>query len=109
MQITPFTVHIPDQELADLKTRLSRVRWPDEVDRAQWDYGIPLSEMQTLIMHWRDTFDWRTQEAWIKSFPHYKAELDGFRVHFIHMRGTGANPLPVIITHGWPSSFIGAE
>ncbi len=106
MDIHPRTIHIPEQTLTDLRDRLARTRWPDEVEGAGWGYGIPLGYMREVVEYWRDGFDWRAQEARIDAFRHYRADIDGFGVHFIHERGRGPAPLPLLITHGWPSSFV---
>ena len=105
MHIQPLTIHIPQADLDDLQDRLKRTRWPDEVDDAGWDYGANLAYMQELIAYWRTTFDWRSQEQTINNFANFRAEMDGVGIHFIHERGKGSNPIPLILTHGWPSSF----
>jgi pimeloyl-ACP methyl ester carboxylesterase len=105
MHIQPITIHIPQADLDDLQDRLRRTRWPDEVDDAGWDYGANLAYMQELIAYWRTTFDWRAQEQTINTFANFRAEIDGVGIHFIHERGKGSNPIPLILTHGWPSSF----
>jgi pimeloyl-ACP methyl ester carboxylesterase len=105
MHIQPLTIHIPQADLDDLQDRLKRTRWPDEVDDAGWDYGANLAYMQELIAYWRTTFDWRAQEQTINTFANFRAEIDGVGIHFIHERGKGSNPIPLILTHGWPSSF----
>jgi pimeloyl-ACP methyl ester carboxylesterase len=105
MHIQPLTIHIPQADLEDLQDRLKRTRWPDEVDDAGWDYGANLAYMQELIAYWRTTFNWRAQEQTINNFANFRAEMDGVGVHFIHERGKGSNPIPLLLTHGWPSSF----
>lgn len=105
MHIQPLTIHIPQADLDDLQDRLKRTRWPDEVDDAGWDYGANLAYMQELIAYWRTTFDWRVQEQTINTFANFRAEIDGVGIHFIHERGKGSNSIPLILTHGWPSSF----
>jgi pimeloyl-ACP methyl ester carboxylesterase len=105
MHIQPLTIHIPQADLDDLQARLKRTRWPDEVDDAGWDYGANLAYMQELIAYWRTAFDWRAQEQTINTFANFRAEIDGVGIHFIHERGKGSNPIPLILTHGWPSSF----
>jgi pimeloyl-ACP methyl ester carboxylesterase len=105
MHIQPLTIHIPQADLDDLQDRLKRTRWPDEVNDAGWDYGANLDYMQELIAYWRTTFDWRAQEQTINTFANFRAEIDGVGVHFIHEPGKGSNPIPLILTHGWPSSF----
>lgn len=101
----PFEIRIRDEDLADLKLRLERTRWPDEVDNADWRYGANLGFMQALTDHWRDRFDWRAQETRLNAYPQFRAEIDGVGIHFVHLKGRGPNPLPIVLTHGWPSSF----
>jgi pimeloyl-ACP methyl ester carboxylesterase len=102
----PFTVHVSEEILADLRQRLVRTRWPDEVAGASWNYGVPLPYMRELVHYWHTRFDWRAQERRINSLAQYRATIDGYGVHFVHERGKGPNPLPLLITHGWPSSFV---
>ena len=105
MDIQPFTIEVADDVLADLRRRLTATRWPDEVDDAGWDYGTNLTYLKGLVAYWRDGFDWRAQEATLNQYAQYRANVDGVGVHFVHERGRGPHPLPLIITHGWPSSF----
>jgi pimeloyl-ACP methyl ester carboxylesterase len=106
MKVRPFTIHVPDQTLEDLRERLARTRWPDEIAGAGWDYGSNLDYLKELIEHWQTDFDWREHERAINSLPQFRADVEGLGIHFIHERGRGPSPLPLIITHGWPSSFI---
>jgi pimeloyl-ACP methyl ester carboxylesterase len=106
MDIRPFTIQVADAALADLRERLERTRWPDEIEGAAWEYGTDLAYMQELATYWRTDFDWRAQEAAINTFAHFRATVGGLGIHFIHARGAGPNPLPLIITHGWPGSFV---
>lgn len=101
----PFTIHVNDELLSDLRMRLMRTRWPDQVNQAGWDYGTELSYMKELVDYWLQTFDWKKQEQILNELPQFRATIDGLGIHFVHVRGTGPNPLPLIITHGWPSSF----
>ena len=105
MSIQPFKIAIPQVTLDDLRERLARTRFPDEVEGAGWDYGTNLDYLKQLTGYWQHTFDWRAQEARLNQFAHFKTEIDGFMIHFIHERGKGPNPLPLILTHGWPDSF----
>ncbi len=105
MNIHPFYVDIPQATLDDLRERLARTRWPDEVEGAGWDYGTNLAYLKELVAYWQHTFDWRVQEARLNQFAQFKTEIDGHLLHFIHERGKGPNPLPIILTHGWPDSF----
>ena len=106
MDAEPFKVQIPDAALEDLRERLARTRWPDEITDSGWEYGSNLAYVKELVEYWRTQFDWRCQEQAINAFAHFRATLDGLGIHFIHERGKGPNPLPIIITHGWPSSFF---
>jgi pimeloyl-ACP methyl ester carboxylesterase len=106
MDIQPFQVHLDQATLDDLRDRLGRSRWPDTIRGSAWDYGADLAYMQELTTYWRTEFDWRAQERAINTFPHFRATIDGLGIHFIHARGHGPNPMPLIITHGWPGSFV---
>lgn len=106
MTINPFKIQVDDAVLTDLKQRLARTRWPDEIPGSEWDYGTNLEYLQELVAYWRDTFDWRAQEKLLNSFPQFKAEIDGLNIHFIHVKGKGPHPIPLLITHGWPGSFF---
>jgi pimeloyl-ACP methyl ester carboxylesterase len=106
MELQPFTINIPQLTLDDLRERLIRTRWPDEVDEANWDYGTNRAYLQELVHYWHDVFDWREQEAMLNQFHQFKTTIDGFGIHFIHERGKGPNPIPILLTHGWPDSFL---
>lgn len=105
MEMQPFTVRVSDETLLDLRQRLERVRWPDEPVGVGWTYGTSAGFIRDLVDYWRDNFDWRAQQHYINQFPHYRVTIGGVGIHFIHMRGRGPRPLPLLITHGWPSSF----
>jgi pimeloyl-ACP methyl ester carboxylesterase len=106
MNIETFKIQVSQAKIDDLQERLARTRWPDEIPGSGWDYGANLAYMKELADYWRNQFDWRKQEEAINQFHHFRALVDGWRIHFIHERGKGPNPLPIIITHGWPGSFI---
>jgi pimeloyl-ACP methyl ester carboxylesterase len=106
MELQPFSINIPQLTLDDLRERLIRTRWPDEVDEANWDYGTNRAYLQELVHYWHDVFDWREQEAMLNQFHQFKTTIDGFGIHFIHERGKGPNPIPILLTHGWPDSFL---
>ena len=106
MSVRPFRAAIPEAALDDLQARLERVRWPNQPAAAGWEYGTNLDYMRELVAYWRDGFDWRAAEAALNRFPQFVAELDGEQVHFIHERGSGPDPLALIITHGWPGSVF---
>jgi pimeloyl-ACP methyl ester carboxylesterase len=102
--IEPLWLEVPQRELDDLAERLDRTRWPDELPDAGWDYGIPLARVRELAEHWRHGFDWRAQEARLNAFPQFTTKIDGARVHFWHVRSPEPDALPLILTHGWPST-----
>ena len=106
MDVQPYKVEIPDAVLEDLKARLVRTRWPDEIPGSDWDYGTNLAYLKELVEYWRTGFDWRGQEAVINSFAHFRTTVDDMGIHFIHQEGKGPNPLPIVLTHGWPGSFF---
>jgi hypothetical protein len=106
MDIEPFVVDVPQATLDDLEVRLTRTRWPDEVEGAGWEYGTNLAYLQAVVEYWRTRFDWRRQERAMNTLPHFRANIGGLGVHFIHARGRGHRPLPLLVTHGWPSSFV---
>ena len=98
-KVVPFTIQIADEVLSDLQQRLQRTRWPDEIDGAGWDYGTNLDYLQQLVAYWRDGYDWRAQERLLNHFPQFQATVDGFRLHFLHLKGQGPRPLPLILCH----------
>ena len=104
--VEPFVVSIPQHTLDDLRVRLERTRWPNDPGREDWDHGIDLGYLQDLVRYWKDGFDWRAQEAGINRLPQFRTDIDGLGIHFIHERGQGANPLPLLLTHGFPDSFL---
>ena len=105
MSVQPFKVQVPQAVLDDLQERLARTRWPDEVEGADWSYGTNLEYLKELVAYWQTGFDWRAQEAHLNSFANFRTKLDDLNIHFIHERGKGPHPLPLLISHGWPSSF----
>lgn len=106
MEIKPFTIDIPDAVLDDLQRRLELTRWPGEIPGADWDYGTNLDYLRELMAYWRTQFNWRAREKSLNKFSHYKTAIDGQGIHFIHEKGKGPNPMPLVITHGWPGSFF---
>ena len=106
MAVQPYKIEIPDSVLDDLKSRLERTRWPDELPGTGWDYGSNLDYVKELVEYWRTKFDWHAQEKLINSFSHFKSKVDGLNIHFIHEKGKGPNPMPLVLTHGWPGTFF---
>jgi pimeloyl-ACP methyl ester carboxylesterase len=106
MDVRPFEVQVTEEILYDLQARLARTRWPDEFTDSGWDYGTNLAYLKELVGYWESSFDWREQEQRLNRFAHLRTEVEGFGLHFIHERGKGDNPMPLILTHGWPSTFF---
>jgi len=104
--IEPFEVHVDDAVLADLRERLARARFPDQIDGSGWDYGMPVDYLRELAGYWRDTYDWRAEEARLNTFPQFCTRIDGQSVHFLHARSPHADAFPLLITHGWPGSVV---
>jgi len=105
MSAEPFTVRVPDAVLDDLRERLARRRLPDDFGNEDWSYGFNGAYMDELLGYWGDGFDWRAQEAAINAYPQFRVELDDVPIHFIHVRGSGPDPAPLVLTHGWPWTF----
>src|SRR5581483_5803895 len=104
--VTPYEVQIPEADLEDLRSRLAKVRWPDEVAGAGADYGVPLESVRELADYWRDGYDWRTHEARLNEHPQFLTTVDGEQIHFVHVRSDEPDALPLIVTHGWPMSVF---
>jgi len=104
--ISPFKVNVPEIQLTDLKERLVRTRFPDDIVDSGWTYGFDNKYLHSLRDYWLDRFDWRKEEQEWGGLPHFQAEIQGLKIHFIHMSGSGKRALPIIITHGWPGSFL---
>lgn len=105
MSIQPFHIDVPQAVLQDLKERLAETRWPDEVEGSGWDYGTNLDYLKGLVDYWQNKYDWRAQEAKLNQFNQFRTEVSGTGIHFIYERGKGPEPIPIILTHGWPDSF----
>jgi pimeloyl-ACP methyl ester carboxylesterase len=107
---TPFRIFVADDVLDDLRARLARTRFTAASDSTYWAAGTDPGYLRELVAYWADGFDWRAAEARLNAYPQYTAEVAGRQVHFVHLRGNGARdapaPLPLILTHGWPSSFV---
>jgi microsomal epoxide hydrolase len=103
--IEPFTIHVDDEVLGDLRARLGQTRFPDQLDGTGWEYGIPTDLVRDLVGYWRDGYDWRAEEARLNALPHCTTTIDGQRIHFVHQRSTNERAVPVVMTHGWPGSI----
>lgn len=102
----PFRIDVSDATLADLRERLARTRFPNEVDGVGWDQGTPLAYLQELVSYWRDGYDWRTQEARLNGYEHLTTEVDGQRIHVMHVCSPHDGALPLVLSHGWPGSIV---
>lgn len=105
MEPTPFSVDVPDAQLDYLRRRLRTTRWADDFGNEQWTYGVERGWLEEMARYWADDFDWRAQEAEINRFPQFRLEIDGVPIHFVHVKGKGPSPKPLILTHGWPWTF----
>jgi microsomal epoxide hydrolase len=103
-KLRPFRIQVPDATLEDLKQRLARTRWPDEIVDAGWDYGVPLGYLRDLCEYWRTGYDWRKHEAELNALPQFMTKIDGVDVHFLHVRSKHENATPLVLVHGWPGS-----
>jgi epoxide hydrolase len=105
-EIRPFTIEIPQPALDDLRERLARTRWPDELPGPGWSRGAPLDYLRELAEYWRTGYDWRENEARLNGLPQFATTIDGANVHFLHVRSPEPDALPLIMTHGWPGSVV---
>ena len=103
--ILPFQIAVPDDVLVDLKSRLARTRWPDQLPGTTWEYGTDLATLQELCAYWLERYDWRQAEAALNAWPQFETTINDTHVHFIHTRSPHADALPLCITHGWPGSI----
>ncbi|GIN09652.1 multidrug MFS transporter [Shouchella clausii] len=106
MTIERFQIQVSDEILNDLQYRINHIRWPDQLENADWERGTELNYLKSLVSYWRDHYDWRAQEAKLNRFSQFRCKIDGIDVHFVHERGKGPDPLPLILTHGWPDSYL---
>jgi epoxide hydrolase len=105
-EIRPFHVEIPQADLDDLKERLARTRWPEELPGVGWGHGIPVPYLRELAEYWTDGYDWREWEAKLNEYPQFITEIDGHNIHFLHVHSAEPDALPLILTHGWPGSVV---
>ncbi|WP_212999415.1 epoxide hydrolase family protein [Winogradskya consettensis] len=104
--ITPFTIRAGDDELADLRERLRRTRWPEPATVEGRAQGVPLERMRSLCAYWADGYDWRATEARLNELPQFRTEIDGLGIHFVHAPSPDPDATPLILTHGWPGSIV---
>ncbi len=116
-EIRPFRIDIPQADLDDLRDRLARTRWTNELPLdfgapqtgpvpPGWEYGVPVRYVKDLVDHWRLRYDWRTWEARLNGYPQFTTMIDGQNIHFLHTRSPEPDATPLILTHGWPNTFL---
>jgi epoxide hydrolase-like protein len=105
MNTTPFHLDVDEPTLDDLRERLLRTRWPEEPEGAGWSMGTDTAFMRRLVDRWLNGYDWRATEADLNRHPMFTADIDGTRLHFVHAKGKGSNPTPLLLIHSFPDSF----
>jgi pimeloyl-ACP methyl ester carboxylesterase len=103
--VQPFTIHFSDEELADMMNRLRHTRYPDDFGNDDWRYGYNTDYHRKLVEYWVNEYDWRSVEARMNELPNFKVDIMGVPLHFVHVKGTGKNPMPLLLHHGWPWTF----
>lgn len=103
--ISSFKIHVSDDDLADLRHRLTNIRWPPEATGEPWAMGTDLTYLKELVAYWRDKYKWRVHEAAMNTFDHYVTIIEGQKIHFIHQKSGNPSAIPLLMTHGWPGSF----
>ena len=106
---SPFQIRVTDGELDDLRERLRRTRWPEAATATGWTQGVPLDNARGLCVYWADGYDWRATEARLNRLPQFRTEIDGLAIHFVHVRSRHPDATPLVLTHGWPGSFVEFE
>ena len=104
--VAPFSYGASNDALADLRRRLEQTRWPESETGEGWEQGPPLTKLQQLVAYWRTGYDWRRCEAELSQWPQFKTTIDSLGIHFIHVRSRHPNALPIVLTHGWPSTVL---
>ncbi|MFF2950528.1 epoxide hydrolase family protein [Kitasatospora sp. NPDC057965] len=102
--VRPFRLAVPQDELDELRLRIARTRWPDELPGAGWSYGVAAPYLRELAGYWADGYDWRVHEAALNAFPQFTTTIDGQNLHFLHVRSPEPDAVPLVLTHGWPST-----
>ncbi len=106
LHITPFSIRIEEEILSDLRTRIRNTRWPDQAPGTAWEQGTDLEYLRQALAYWAEEFDWHAQERQLNAFNQFRAELDGVHIHFAHEQARRGRGIPLILTHGWPSTFV---
>jgi len=105
-EVAPFRLAVDEAELIELRRRLTATRWPEAETVDDWSQGAPLADVKALCAYWREHYDWRRCESMLNGFGQFKTEIDGLRIHFLHVRSPHEDALPIVLTHGWPGSVI---
>ncbi|NLE81734.1 MAG: epoxide hydrolase 1, partial [Rhodococcus sp.] len=103
--IHPFTINVADADLDDLRRRLREARWPDELPEVGWEFGVASDHLRGLVDYWSGGFDWRAQEDRLNGVAQFTTEIDGQNIHFVHVRSQRPAAIPLLLLHGWPSTF----
>jgi pimeloyl-ACP methyl ester carboxylesterase len=106
LTIRPFQIHVPEEDLVDLRRRIAETRWPERETVPDRSQGVQLASLQELVQYWGTDYDWRKAEARLNALPQFITTIDGLDIHFIHVRSQQPNALPLVVTHGWPGSVI---
>ena len=106
MAVNTFSIQINQEVLDNLNYRLDHFRWPDQIKDSGWERGTDIDYLRSLVSYWRNKYDWRKEESELNRLSQFHCDVDGIDIHFVHERGKGPNPMPIILTHGWPDSFI---
>src|SRR5436853_6245489 len=101
-----FEIRLDASVLEDLRSRLARTRFPDQIEATGWEYGVPIDYVRELVEYWRDEYDWRAHEARLNELPHFRTPIDGQSIHFIHARSARPDAFPLLLLHGWPGSIV---
>jgi pimeloyl-ACP methyl ester carboxylesterase len=105
-EIERFEIHVEESVLEDLRGRLARTRFPDQIEGTGWEYGISIDYLRELVEYWRDEYDWREHEARLNALAHFRTRIDGQSIHFVHARSADPDAFPLLIMHGWPGSIV---
>src|SRR5919201_5315985 len=106
LAISPFSIRIDPEILSDLQARIRNTRWPPRAPGQAWERGTDPDYLKQLLAYWADDFNWSAQEHRLNQFHHFRAELDGIYIHFVHEQARDGDGVPLILSHGWPSTFV---
>lgn len=106
MKVRNFNIEYSEELLTDLSTRLKNTKWPNGLHQSTWNYGTNHKYLEDFVSYWIEEYDWERQVKQLNEFPQYKCKIENVDIHFLHIKGKGENPIPIILTHGWPDSFV---